>query len=47
MRKTVDFIQTLLEQQPLMALFITIALGYLVYLASRRAREGEKPETRR
>src|SRR6478609_3069407 len=25
-----DFIRTLLEQQPLMALFLTIALGYLV-----------------
>ena len=25
-----DFIRTLLEQQPLMALFLTIAIGYLV-----------------
>ena len=25
-----DFIKTLLEQQPLMALFLTIAIGYLV-----------------
>ena len=25
-----DFIKTLLEQQPLMGLFLTIAIGYLV-----------------
>src|SRR4029078_3465255 len=27
---SVDYVRTLLEQQPLMALFLTIALGYLI-----------------
>src|SRR5438552_11416660 len=29
-RENMDFVKTLLEQQPLMALFLTIAIGYLV-----------------
>src|SRR3954454_10933048 len=30
MGRAMDFIQTVLEQQPLMALFLTIAIGYVV-----------------
>ena len=38
-------IKTLLEQQPLMALFLTIAIGYLVFVClghdrTRSVREG-------
>src|SRR6267378_2530603 len=29
-RENMDFVKTLLEQQPMMALFLTIAIGYLV-----------------